>query len=122
MDLRSAFSEMGFDLRSCRGHLRLVRGRCEVQARVTGDRDIAMSIPIVRLGPERPLSAALAAYLDDRNRTPTGPGVFVVEEDVVYYRAAANLRDGVDRIARVALAMQETVEHLGPKILNVLGQ
>ncbi|MGE5578619.1 MAG: hypothetical protein ACM3WU_01125 [Bacillota bacterium] len=119
---------------------RAVRGHCEVHVARSGDR-ILLSIPVVRLGPERPVTERLTQYLDDRNASGKGPGVFQLDGDTVWYRAhrdldassPGNARDsgaaypnaGNDaaryaQVAATALAMQETVERLGPKILNLL--
>lgn len=137
---------------------RAVRGHCEVHIARSGD-NIALSIPVVRLGPDRPVTERLTQYLDDRNASGKGPGVFCLEGDTVWYRAprdpdttpvespgnAASPANAVSpvsvaasptystaspghaadavgfaEVASTALAMQETVERLGPKILNLL--
>lgn len=131
---------------------RAMRGHCEVHVSRSGE-GVSLSIPVVKLGPERPVTERLTQYLEGRNASGKGPGVFHLEGDTVWYRAprdSGTAFPGAGRdlsatfpgnarrdaacadqlpgaysgqsasIAAIALAMQETVEKLGPKILNLI--
>jgi hypothetical protein len=78
-----------------------------------------MQIPVVLLGLDRPLTSFISDYLAGRNEARKGPGTFVVEKDMVWYRAST-LQSDPSAIAATALAMQQAVEKTGPKILNLL--
>ncbi len=121
-DILSALEKKGFALRPFTGYVRLVRGYCEIHLKpgIQADPGFVMEIPVLRLGPGRPLSPLVASYLEERNRTRKGPGTFTVHGDIIWYKAAADQDATPDALAGIALAMQETVERIGPKILNML--
>jgi hypothetical protein len=120
-EVLAALRRKGFALRPFRGYLRLVRGLCEihVRQRAPGEPGLVLEIPVARMGPDRRLTPVLSSYLDQRNLARKGPGTFLVEGDVIRYRAAVGEMTP-DAFAEVALAMQETVEKTGLKILNML--
>jgi hypothetical protein len=123
--LREAFREAcrrhGFQLRRFPACLRLVKGRCEVHVRPgRGAGGLLIEIPIVRLGADRPVPEILASYLEERNKGHKGPGAFAVEPGFIWYRASVDPGESPEKAAGTALAMQETVERIGPKILNML--
>jgi len=100
--------------------LRAVRGLCEIHFSVCEDR-IEMAIPVVRLGPDRPVTETLLKYLEGRNASAKGPGKFSVHGDTIWYRANLVRSDGwAEDAASMARSMQETVEKVGPKILNII--
>ncbi len=98
--------------------LRALRGHCEVHLQGQ-DGGVSLSIPVVRLGPGRPATTLLSDYLSGRNKAGKGPGIFILEGDSVLYRALVPAGDP-DAVANTALAMQKTVEKLGPKVLNII--
>lgn len=112
----TALRQDGFALRQFPCYLRLVKGRCEIHVKRQAQ-GFSLAIPIVRLGPDRPVTDELASYLADRNCGHKGPGLFQVKGGSVWYEAAASVQD----LTEVALSMQKTVERLGPRILNILG-
>lgn len=117
--LASALRDRGFTpVPAPGGRFRAVRERCEVLFRRECGH-IAMEIPVVRLGPDRPLTPPLSDYLTERNEARRGPGAFSVEGDMIWYKASVAGGDPA-AAAATALAMQATVEKIGPKILNIL--
>ena len=117
----AAFLAEGFEAVSSPNGLKLVRGHCEVRVSRQAARDtLQLEIPVVRLIPERPLPPAALSYLEERNRAGKGPGRFEVEGKTVWYRATVEAGIAPESLALLALAMQETVERIGPKILNIL--
>lgn len=115
--LLGAFRQCGFALRQCPDYLKLTRGRCEIHVR-REPQGIGLAIPVVRLGADRQAAGPLESYLEERNRGHKGPGRFAVRDGLVWYEAKAGANGDT---AAIALAMQETVERLGPRILNILG-
>lgn len=113
----AAIRERGFACREFPDYLRLVRGHCEIHVAARPDH-FALCIPVVKLGPDRPVTSALKDYLEERNRGHKGPGLFQIGNGFVWYEATAP-RTG--DVAAVALAMQQVVERLGPRVLNILG-
>ena len=87
--------------------LRAVRGHCEVHFKFSGE-SIHLGIPVVRLAPERPLTALLSGYLTDRNASGKGPGAFYVESNTVWYKAVAMAKDPACA-AGIALSMQKKI-------------
>lgn len=119
-ELIEAFVGRGFEAASSAGRRRFVRGHCEVHVERSDGGGVRLAIPVVRLGPERPKTPALAAYLEDRNARGEGPGRFETEGELIRYVADAVSAVRAEDLADLALAMQETVERTGPKVLNIL--
>lgn len=119
--LSAALRELGFRLAppAMGANLpRAVRGHCEVHVDV-GDDAVSLGIPVARLGSDRPLTPLVMDYLTGRNEAGKGPGLLTAEDDGIWYRAWVGGGDPT-KAAAVALAMQKTVERIGPKILNIL--
>lgn len=115
--LSEILSASGFEVVVCQGRMKAVRGLCQVHV-CHGEEGIALAIPVVRLRQSTGIPADLLEYLRDRNRRHKGPGQFQISRNMVWYCARAS---GEDDLAKTALGAQETVERIGPKILNVLG-
>lgn len=98
------------------GYIKLVRGRCEIHLVLGADR-VSMEIPVVRFGAERPMSDDLMRYVLERNGQSAGIGYFALRDNMLLYRAL--LPTGVD-LVKCCVELQEQVEFLGPKILNVI--
>mgnify|MGYP005841150523 FL=1 len=118
----ACFQSAGFvEVRPSPRGLKAVRGHCEVHlsrdpTRGTWD----LEIPVVRLSSRRPLSPEAASYLEDRNKSGKVRGAFAADGGFIWYRVCAESDASPASLARLAAEMQETVERLGPKILNLL--
>ncbi|HAF66472.1 MAG: hypothetical protein WBL52_02460 [Bacillota bacterium] len=113
------FREQGFCVvRQEPDSMKVVRGRCEVHIRIVKDGAV-LEIPVMKFPGQKGASEALMSYLLERNGTMDGPGFFGFRDDCIYYRAFAG---GLEGLEKLALKMQQTVEKLGPKVLNVAQQ
>jgi len=115
---------MGFSMVKGTGsRVKLVRGHCEVHIRQEGESWI-FEIPVVRLSQHKESPMALCRYLLERNGESKGPGFFGIREEMVWYRAAlpADIAQNEPGLEKTVLSMQEAVERLGPKVLNLMGQ
>ncbi len=95
---------------------KMVLGRCEIHIHRHPDHYV-LEIPVVRLSPGRGLSPKVESYLEDRNIHHKGPGLFTVNQKIIWYRAITSHQ--VD-LYDTASACQNVVERLGPKILNLM--
>lgn len=113
----NAFRGYGFEVyETVTCGLKLVRGHCEIHVEVVPG-GVLMEIPVARLPRERKDTGPVFQYLLERNAQMKGPGFFGVRDGCIFYRTL--WRSG-ESVAEVARELQETVERLGPKILNLL--
>lgn len=111
--------QKGFQVYEDTAHgLKLVKGHCEIHVRKT-EKMTVMEIPVVRISREQGTPFVLFKYLLERNGVMKCPGFFAVRDGCVWYRAILCCGQKPET---VALRMQEIVEYLGPKILNLLFQ
>ena len=117
----ACFQSAGFEVRPSPRGIKAIRGHCEVHLSRDPIRGTwRLEIPVVRLSSRRPLSPEAASYLDDRNKSGKIRGAFAADSGLIWYRACAESDAQAASLARMAVEMQETVERLGPKILNLL--
>jgi len=113
---REAFEDSGFSiLDECEGFLKVEKGHCEIYVKAD-DRRITLKLPVIELFGKRKTSLPLMEYLLKRNAEMNGPGFFGIEGDCVYYFAIVPICKQPEEIA---LEMQEIIERLAPKIINV---
>jgi hypothetical protein len=99
--------------------VKLVKGRCEIHLS-NSPNGLMMEIPVVRndrQDGQNELPKIVADYLSDRNSAHKGPGRFVFDGDIIWYRAFSGPKDEPQAVANGAC---NAVEKLGPKILNLL--
>ncbi len=97
--------------------IKVVKGRCEIHIRKT-KKYIVLDLPVMTLR-EKGASKMLLTYLLDRNGALDGPGFFAIQKNLIYYKAIAMCYDNIENLA---LDMQNCIEQIGPKILNVAKQ
>ena len=113
------FREQGFCVvRQEPDSMKVVRGRCEVHIRIVKDGAV-LEIPVMKFPGQKGASEALMSHLLERNGTMDGPG-FSGSGTIAYI--TGRLPEGLRASEKLALKMQQTVEKLGPKVLNVAQQ
>ncbi|HHY69032.1 MAG TPA: hypothetical protein PLB36_01185 [Bacillota bacterium] len=113
---RDSFENLGFSvLKQSEHFLKLQKGHCEIHIKRDDDR-IVLEIPVIELFGNRKTSLPLMEYLLERNGQLKGPGFFGIRDNCVFYISVLFPQQAVEK---VALQMQETVETLAPKIINV---
>jgi hypothetical protein len=93
--------------------VKAVRDNVEIHLQ-ENEQDYFLKIPIAKV-PSWGLPPSLCEYLGERTLNHKGPGRFVAESRYIWYMV-----DNVpkDNLPEIAVKMQETVEKIGPKILN----
>ncbi len=98
--------------------IKAVKGRCEIYIKQKPTATV-LELPVIELCGKRNRSQPLMRYLLERNGAMNGPGFFAIKDGCIYYRSIVYCSEN---ISEVALKMQETIEQLGPKIINVAKQ
>jgi len=114
-----AFQQLGFRVVGQEPDgIKVVKGHCEIHIRTVRE-GTALDLPVMRFRENRTPSETLLNYLLERNGSMNGPGFFAIREDCIYYRAIAGCHENIEQLA---LDMQQTVEKLGPKVINIARQ
>lgn len=98
--------------------IKAVKGHCEIYIKQEPTATV-LELPVIELFGRRDKSQPLMCYLLERNGAMNGPGFFAIIDGCIYYRSIVYCSEN---ISEVALKMQETIEQLGPKIINVAKQ
>ena len=102
--------------------VKLVKAHCEIYARTSPEGQyFQFEIPVSRLEMARESPLALYRYLLDRNGAMPGPGYFAVRDGIIWYRLVLprEVQEHPLLTEKLLVKMVETVERLGPKILNL---
>lgn len=115
---KDAFRQVGFkQAKTGDDRFKFIRGCCEIYVNDCSKTGITIEIPVAKLPGYKEPSGLLYNYLLERNGTMKGPGYFCIRNETIWFRAVL---PGNDNISAIALQMQETVERLGPRIMNLL--
>jgi hypothetical protein len=113
---RQAFEGLGFSIiAENTDFLKVEKGHCEIYVSAEDGKTI-LQLPVIELFGKRKTSLPLMEYLLKRNAEMKGPGFFGIRDCCVYYIATLSACESAEQ---VALKMQETIEKLAPKLINV---